>query len=204
MLRSLENENLRNHLLHTRHQWPWGKNDFKVSHGHGQLLEAMTMINLKPYSFSHNFGHGTKGGEEIDHDVVFWKSKEALLNTFAHVRMLNISSFALIFTFGWLKYKLGYQYLWTYLWDVSSPKLSYWPKMPYDTKYNIYGRFTHEPRDVTMKLWEPKRKCPKAVLGHLQNYVVWSFKCNVKSYVTGSSTKCYFNEISIHTGPHTW
>ena len=25
------------------------------------------------------------------------------------------------------------------------------------------GHFTHEPRAVTMKLWEPKRKCSKAV-----------------------------------------
>ena len=31
----------------------------------------------------------------------------------------------------------------------------------------------HEPRAVTMKLWEPKRKCPKAVPTHLQNRAVW-------------------------------
>ena len=50
---------------------------------------------------------------------------------------------------------------------------------------------------MTIKLWEPKRKCPKAVPTHLQNHVVWSrtLKCSVKSYVTGPSTKCYFNEI---------
>ena len=48
-----------------------------------------------------------------------------------------------------------------------------------------------------MKLWEPKRKCPKAVPIHLQNHVVWSraLKCSVKAYVIGSSTKCYFNEF---------
>ena len=59
------------------------------------------------------------------------------------------------------------------------------------------GHFTHEPRVVTMKLWEPKRKCPKAVPTHLQNHVVWSQtrKCSVMSYVTGPSTKCYFNEF---------
>ena len=58
------------------------------------------------------------------------------------------------------------------------------------------GHFTHGPRAVTMKLWEPKRKCPNGVSTHLQNHVVWSrtLKCSVKSYVTGTSTKCYFNE----------
>ena len=43
----------------------------------------------------------------------------------------------------------------------------------------------------------PKEKCPKAIPRHLQNHVVWSwiFKCIVKSYVTGPSTKCYFNDF---------
>ena len=35
------------------------------------------------------------------------------------------------------------------------------------------GHFTHELRAVTMKLWEPKRKCSKVVPTHLQNHVVW-------------------------------
>ena len=50
---------------------------------------------------------------------------------------------------------------------------------------------------MTMKLWEPKRKCPHAVPTHLQNHVVWSrvFKCSVKPYVTWPSTQCYFNEF---------
>ena len=58
------------------------------------------------------------------------------------------------------------------------------------------GHFTHEPRAVSMKLWRPKRKRPKAVPRHLQNHVVWSrtLECSVKSYVTWTSTKCYFNE----------
>ena len=68
------------------------------------------------------------------------------------------------------------------------------------------SHFTHEPRAVTMKLWEPKRKCPKAAVPtHLQHHVVvwsWALKCSVKPYVTGPSTKCYFNEFSIHAGPH--
>ena len=59
------------------------------------------------------------------------------------------------------------------------------------------GHFTHEPRAVTMKLWEPNRKCPKAVPTHLHNHVVLSraLKCSVKPFVTGRSTKCYFNEF---------
>ena len=36
----------------------------------------------------------------------------------------------------------------------------------------LKGHFTHEPRVVTMKLQEPKRKCAKAVPRHLQNHVV--------------------------------
>ena len=59
------------------------------------------------------------------------------------------------------------------------------------------GHLTNEPRAVTMKAWEPKRKSPKAVPTHLQNHVVWSriLKCSVKLYVIGPSTKCYFIEI---------
>ena len=57
--------------------------------------------------------------------------------------------------------------------------------------------FTHEPRTMTMKLWEPKRKRPKSVPRHLQNHVVWSWtlKCSVKPSMTGPSTKCYFNKF---------
>ena len=53
--------------------------------------------------------------------------------------------------------------------------------------YMVKGHFTHEPRAVTIKVWEPKRKCPKAVSTHLQNHVLcwWILKCSVKSYVTG-------------------
>ena len=60
----------------------------------------------------------------------------------------------------------------------------------------IQGHFTHkEPRAVTVRLWEPNRKCPKAVLTHLQHHVVWSriLKCRVESYVTGFSIECCFN-----------
>jgi len=52
----------------------------------------------------------------------------------------------------------------------------------------------------------PKEKCPRAVPTHLHNHVVWSrtLKCSMKSYVTRPSTKCRFNEFSIHVSPHTW
>ena len=41
-----------------------------------------------------------------------------------------------------------------------------------------------------------KWECLKAIPRHFQNHVVWSWilKCSVKSYVTGPSSKCYFNE----------
>ena len=59
------------------------------------------------------------------------------------------------------------------------------------------SHFPHEPRAMTMRLGEPKRKCPKAVRTHLQNHLVWSriLKCNVKPYAIVPSTKCYFNEF---------
>jgi hypothetical protein len=59
------------------------------------------------------------------------------------------------------------------------------------------GHFTHEPRAMTMRLWKPKLKCPNAVPRHFQHHGVWSWalKCSVKSYVTGSSTKCYFDDF---------
>ena len=57
-----------------------------------------------------------------------------------------------------------------------------------------------------MKLWQPKRKYPKVVPIHLQNHVVWSWtlKCSVKSYVTGPSTKCYFNEFMSMIKYESW
>ena len=73
--------------------------------------------------------------------------------------------------------------------------------------FNFYqfGPFSHTSQEPWPweRLWEPKRKCPKAVL---QNHVVWwrTFKCSVKLYVTGPSIKYYFNDFSIHAGPHTW
>ena len=50
---------------------------------------------------------------------------------------------------------------------------------------------------MTTRLWEPKRKCPKAVTRRFQNHVVCSraLKCSVKSDVTKPLTKCYFNKF---------
>ena len=57
------------------------------------------------------------------------------------------------------------------------------------------SHMSHEP-------WPPcncespkERVCPKAVPTHLPNHAVWSraLKCSVKPYVTGPSTKLYFN-----------
>ena len=51
------------------------------------------------------------------------------------------------------------------------------------------GHFTHEPRVVIMKLWELRRKYPKAIPKHLQNHEVWSrtFERSVKGTWTGSA-----------------
>jgi hypothetical protein len=50
------------------------------------------------------------------------------------------------------------------------------------------GPFTREPRAVTMKLWAPKRKCPKALVPtHLPNscsVVMDLLKCSVKQSPT--------------------
>jgi hypothetical protein len=87
------------------------------------------------------------------------------------------------------------RYSYLYIKCVHSQTL---PKLRSSSKDDTQGHFTHEPRAVTLKLWEPKRKGPKAVATHLQNHVVvWSqtLKCSVKPYVIGPSTKCYFNEF---------
>ena len=59
------------------------------------------------------------------------------------------------------------------------------------------GPFTHNPKAVTMRLRQPKKKCWKAIPRHLQNHVVRSrtLKRSVKSYVTGPSIKCHFNRF---------
>ena len=62
------------------------------------------------------------------------------------------------------------------------------------------GHFIHKPQAVTVKLWEPTRKCSKAAVStHDHNHVMWSqiLKFSVKSYVTGPSTKCYVNEFLL-------
>jgi hypothetical protein len=73
------------------------------------------------------------------------------------------------------------------------------------TSQQCEGHFAHEPRAVTMKLWEPERKCLEAVPRHLQNHVVWSWtlRCSVKSCMTALN-QMLFQWISIQAGLHTW
>ena len=72
----------------------------------------------------------------------------------------------------------------------------------------IKGHFTHEPR-ANHEIVRAKRKCPKVVPTHLHNHVRWSWtlKCGVKSYGTGPSTKCYFNQslfTRVLTSVYVW
>ena len=59
--------------------------------------------------------------------------------------------------------------------DIAGPVWFVIKQWPYMTSLFVYvdawesctqGQFTHEPRAVTMKLWEPKRKCPRGPYGH--------------------------------------
>jgi hypothetical protein len=79
-----------------------------------------------------------------------------------------------------------------FVWFIWLPHACQIPYLP-------LGHFTREPRAVTMKLWEPNRKCSKAVPTHLQNHVAWSqtLECSVKAYVSGPLTKCYINEFLL-------
>jgi hypothetical protein len=52
---------------------------------------------------------------------------------------------------------------------------------------------------MTVKLWEPKRKCPKVVPTHLQTHVVW---CEAIS--DRALNHMLFQWISSPEGPHTW
>ena len=104
------------------------------------------------------------------------------------------------------------QQLWSSMWSRQKKKLPYVDYISSKTcpgygkllvqRYKMdnvytYGHCTHEPRAVTMRLWEPKRKCPKAVPTYLQHHVVWSgiLECSVKPYVARPLSKCYFNEF---------
>ena len=62
-----------------------------------------------------------------------------------------------------------------------------------NSKENVGLCFTHESRAVTMKLWEPKRKCPKAVPTHLQNHVVWSWILVVWSHMWPTLNQMLFH-----------
>jgi hypothetical protein len=51
----------------------------------------------------------------------------------------------------------------------------------------------------------PKESVQRPSQVTLQNHVVWSriLTCSVKPYVTGPTTKCYFNELLFMRYPHT-
>ena len=60
-------------------------------------------------------------------------------------------------------------------WNCESPKESVQRPPSQHNATSSWGHFQHAPRAVTMTLWEPKRKPPKAAVPtHLQNHVVWS------------------------------
>jgi hypothetical protein len=82
-------------------------------------------------------------------------------------------------------------------WEVTRGYFEKIPLFHEASNMSTKGHFTHEPRGVTIKLWEPKSKCPKAVRRHLQKHVVWSqiLKCSMKPYVMRPSTKCQFSEF---------
>ena len=47
----------------------------------------------------------------------------------------------------------------------------------------LWATFTHEPKSRTMKLWEPKRKCPNAVVpAHLQKHESCSLVTDARVY----------------------
>ena len=116
-------------------------------------------------------------------------------------------------------------------WQLQSPRLTpvsvikRWPGMqkPHKSRNWVVSRpllggsesrhyskgllHTRDWQPVTMNLWEPERKCPKAVVPtHLQNHVVWprTLKCSVKPCVRGPLNQMLFQWISIHVGLHTW
>ena len=59
------------------------------------------------------------------------------------------------------------------------------------------GSLPTQAKSCDHEIFRAHKKCPKVVIRRPQNHVVWSriLKCSVKPYVTGPSTKCYFDEI---------
>ena len=75
----------------------------------------------------------------------------------------------------------------------------------------IKGHFTHKPRAMTIKLWEPQRKCPNFILRYLQNHVVWSrtlkygvtqysFKWEISNELREHKANYYFKNEMKTTG----
>ena len=78
------------------------------------------------------------------------------------------------------------------------------PSRYVQTIWEEHQKFGPRSKCWSMKLWEPKRKCPKAVPRHIPKScsVVTGPKCSVKSYVIVLSTKCYFNEFYSSGSSH--
>ena len=76
------------------------------------------------------------------------------------------------------------------------------------SRYKSQGHFTKGPRakcrdhEIVRAQKKVSKGRPKTTS---KNHVVWSqtLKCSVKSYVTKSSTKCYFNESLFMWDLHT-
>jgi hypothetical protein len=82
--------------------------------------------------------------------------------------------------------------------DVGSPTLqTKFESKPTEHVSSTKCHFTHEPRAVTMKTWEPKESVRMLSHNTFKFMLVWSrtVNCSVKSYVTMPSTKGYFNEF---------
>jgi hypothetical protein len=110
------------------------------------------------------------------------------------------------------------------LWSFGLFLLLHWSKFPrfLQTKWVVFPRvlnfnrylttsvtnshFTHEPRAMTMESWDTKRKSVQRPSQDTSKIVQCGHgpsSANVKSYVSGPSTKCNPRNFHFHTGPHT-
>ena len=67
--------------------------------------------------------------------------------------------------------------------------------MNFNGRYGRLGPLHTWAKNRDHEIVRAQKKVLKVVLRHLQNHVMWSriLKYSVKAYVTGPSTKCYFN-----------
>ena len=79
--------------------------------------------------------------------------------------------------------------------------------LPWVSLIKLGQLFTHKPRARDRDIVRAqKKKCPEAGPRYLPHHVgwLWILECSLKSYVTGPSAKCDFNEFLFTRGPHTW